>query len=175
MGVYNYYLEVLFKQGKLKNKVLCYAPVDGMAFGQLKEKYPYFEFIPVREGKVTFIGDTKAQFLKLRHGAANYGVRLTDDETGRKLVYSGDTNVCENLEKLLSSCDLWLGGAPFIGEEYQAEGGHLSVEVMQSLAEKYSVHAVVTHLCPQHDAKDYEKACTSELLSVAKTFRSYHV
>jgi ribonuclease BN (tRNA processing enzyme) len=129
----------------------------------------------VREGKVALIGNTKAEFLKLRHGVANYGVRLTEEGTGRKLVYSGDTNVCENLDKLLSSCDLWLGGAPFIGKEYPKDGGHLSVEIMQVLAERHSVRAILTHLCPQHEVREYQRACTSELVEVAKTFRSYHV
>jgi ribonuclease BN (tRNA processing enzyme) len=176
MGVFNYYLEVLAKRENFTRKIPCYAPAEGgvYSFEQLKTLFPYFEFIPVRDGMTAFIGNTKAEFLKLAHGVTNYGVRLTE-QTGRRLAYSGDTNVCANLDKLISACDLWLGGAPFIGKEYQREGGHLSAEVMQMLAERYSVRAVLTHLCPVHEVREYQRACTDDFVEVAKAFRSYRV
>lgn len=179
LGVYNYYLELQAKRGIYKGKVSCFVPKeesDGLlSFEQLKKLYPYFKFVPIEEGKIFSFGGVKAQFSLMRHSTPSYGVRLTEVASGRKLVYSGDTNACPNLERLLSDCDLWLGGAPYIGKEYQEKGGHLSVEVMQRLAWKYQVPAILTHLNPLHNVRDYEKACTDERITVAKTFHSYHV
>lgn len=175
MGVFNYYLEVLAKGGKPVQPIPCLVPPEPEKIAELQKAYPYFRFIGVYEGKKYILGDVSAEFLPLRHGVTNYGVRLTETKTDKKLVYSGDTNVCDNLEKLLENCDLWLGGAPFIGKEYPPEGGHLSAELLRQLAEKHNLRAVLTHLCPQHAEKEYAAACSSSRVSVARAFACYHV
>lgn len=175
MGVYNYYLEALCKSGKNLKPIPCLVPPDAEKIEALQKAYPYFRFIGVFEGKKYVLGDVTAEFLPLKHGEADYGVRMTETRTDRKLVYSGDTNACENLEKLLQNCDFWLGGAPLIGNEYQPEGGHLSVEKLQQLADKYDITTVLTHLWPKHAEKEYAAAVTSPLVSVAKAFKSYHI
>lgn len=175
MGVFNYYLEALNRSGKKLKPIPVLVPPDDERVATLQKMYPYFRFIKVYEGKKYVLGDLTAEFLPLRHGVPNYGVCLTEMRTEKKLVYSGDTNVCENLEKLVSGCDLWLGGAPFIGGEYQPDGGHLSVEILQELADKYDVDTVLTHLYPIHSEREYVAAISSPRVSVAKAFKSYHI
>lgn len=175
MGVFNYYLEAISKQGKPIKPIPCLVPPEAEKIEALQKAYPYFRFIGVYEGKKYVLGDVTAEFLPLSHGVTNYGVRLTESKTEKKLVYSGDTNVCGNLEKLLENCDLWLGSAPLIGGEYRPDGGHLSAEILQKLAEKYDINAVLTHLFPQHAEREYAAACDSDLVSVAKAFGCYHV
>ncbi|MBR7099603.1 MAG: MBL fold metallo-hydrolase [Clostridia bacterium] len=175
MGVFNYYLEQLHKKKKFSGRITCYVPPVASEIAKLEAAYPYFRFVGVKaEGSFRFAG-MKAEFSKLNHGAVNYGVRLTEEKSGRKLVYSGDTNVCPNLEKLLSKCDLWLGGAPFIGKEYKKDGGHLSVEVMENLAVRFGVKAVLTHLWPMHTEREYQSALLEKCVEIATPFKSYHV
>lgn len=175
MGVFNYYLELLSKYGNFQGRIPCYVPPAEEGIAYLERQYPYFRFIGVKEGANYNFAGMGAEFYKLRHGVPDYGVRFSEEYTSKKLVYSGDTNVCANLEKMLSSCDLWLGGAPFIGKEYSQEGGHLGVEVMEGLAEKYGVKAVLSHLCPMHTRKEYENACKTSRVQVAEPFKIYHV
>lgn len=177
MGVFNYYLEQLAKRGESIGKIPCYLPGEEckgvLSVGQMTKLYPYFEFIPVEEGKEYLLDGVKATFFALKHGAVNYGVRL--EEGGRALAYSGDTNVCPGLDRLLDGSHFWLGGAPFLGEEYAPEGGHLSVELMQTLAEKHAVRALVTHLCPLHSTKEYLSACTDGRTQIAEPFHEYEI
>ena len=176
LGVFNYYLELLTKLGEFQGKMPCYCPREKggvLPFEQLGSVYSYFDFIPVEEGRVFSIGGAEAEFKRLRHAAPDYGIRLTEKITGKKLVYSGDTNVCDGLEWLLSDCDLWLGGAPFIGGEYPPDGGHLSVEIMVELAKKYNVPTILSHLCPKHTPQQYEQAITDERGVLARPFGFY--
>ncbi len=175
MGVFNYYLELLAKKRKFQGRIPCYVPPVKEAIAQLEKAYPYFRFIGVKEGGDFSFAGMQAEFSKLSHGIPNYGVRLTDLKTDKKLVYSGDTNVCPALERMLSKCDLWLGGAPFIGKEYMPAGGHLSVELMQDLAVKHKVQAVLSHLCPVHTEKEYKAACTEKCVQIAQPFKTYRV
>ncbi|MBQ9081704.1 MAG: MBL fold metallo-hydrolase [Clostridia bacterium] len=175
MGVFNYYLELLSKLGKLQSRIPCYVPPIAEDIAQLERQYPYFRFIGVKEGASYAFAGVQAHFSKLRHGVPNYGVRFTEQKSGRRLVYSGDTNVCPNLERLLLECDLWLGGAPFIGAEYPKEGGHLSVEIMEELAVRYGVKAVLSHLCPMHTQAEYENARKSNFVQVAQPLKRYEV
>lgn len=175
MGVFNYYLELLTKTGKFQGRIPCYVPPAVESVALLEKQYPYFRFIGVKEGGNYKLAGLKAEFMRLSHGVPDYGVRLTEEKNGKKLVYSGDTNVCPNLEKLLSDCDLWLGGAPFIGKEYSESGGHLGVEIMESLAAKYGVKALLSHLCPTHTEKEYESALCGDFVRIAKPFKSYDV
>ncbi|MBP5242770.1 MAG: MBL fold metallo-hydrolase [Clostridia bacterium] len=177
MGVFNYYLDLMVKKGKFRGRIPCYVPPIESDIKRLQELYPRFRFIGVKEGaEYPIVGaGCKGQFYRLQHGKTNYGVRITERETNRRLVYSGDTNVCKKLDTLLSGAELWLAGAPFIGDEYDPEGGHLSVEIAREYAEEHCVKTVITHLCPVHTEREYIKACDSEWLSVAKPFQSYNV
>lgn len=179
MGVFNYHLERLFKTGKFFKKIPCYLPDEEnegvLSVEEMMRIYPYFEFIPMREGKTYALGGAEGTFYALRHGVTNYGVRLKERVSGKVFAYSGDTNVCPGLDKLLEGCDLWLGGAPFIGAEYPVNGGHMSVEVMQSLAQKHAVRALVTHFCPEHTSEEYLAACTDERMQLTVPFQSYEV
>lgn len=175
LGVFDYYLEVLTKhKGYTGGKMRCFVP-PVPEVEELRRKYTYFEFIPVEENKIYVMGACKMRFYKLKHGAPNYGVKIVENVTHYTLAYSGDTNVCDNLYRLVEDCDLWLGSAPFIGSEYQPEGGHLSVEVMQEIAVRYDIDAMVTHLCPQHTVAEYRKACTYDRMFIAEPLRSYEV
>ncbi len=175
MGVFNYYLELLAKHKKFRGRIPCYVPPLHKEIDRLQEEYPYFRFIGVKgDGKYSF-GGMSAEFCKLNHGVLNYGVRLTEDVTGKKLVYTGDSNVCPNLERLIKNCHLWVGSAPFIGKEYTKAGGHLSIDVMQELAEEYDIPAIASHLNPLHSEKDYERVIKGDFVTIAKPFKSYHV
>ena len=175
MGVFNYYLEVHAKAGKFRGRIPCYVPPVAEEIASLELQYPYFRFVGVKEGGVYEFGGVHAEFSRLNHGIPNYGVRLTSDIGGRRLVYSGDSNECPALNRLLRECDLWLGSAPLIGKEYKGAGGHLSAEKMEDLAVKYQIRAVLTHLCPMHTEKDYENAVFNDRVQIAKAFKSYEV
>lgn len=175
LGVFNYYLEALTKAHRIRGKLTCYVPPITRDIEDLEKRYPYFRFVGSAAGGKYEFGGLKADFCRLRHSVPSYGVRLTESDSGRSLVYSADTNVCTNLEKLLKRCDLWLGSAPLIGHEYTEGGYQLSVGVMEELAEKYGTHAVASHLSPMHTESEYKKAVFGKRVEIAKAFKSYSV
>ena len=175
MGVFNYYLESLAKAGKFQGRIPCYVPPVAEDVAQLERMYPFFRFVGVKEGGMYEFAGLQAEFSRLNHGVPNYGVRLTEKSSGRRLVYSGDTNECPALGRLLRECDLWLGGAPLIGKEYKGAGGHLSAEKMKDLVIKYDLKAVLTHLWPVHTEREYEDAVFDDRVQIAKAFKSYQV
>ena len=175
LGVFNYYLEYLTKNRRFKGKVPVYLPAEAepQEVVDLRIRYPYFDFVPVVTGKKYELSGVTFEFEKLRHSAVNYGVRVTDGKS--RLVYSGDTNVCAGLKKLLSACDLWLCGAPFLGDEYKEKGYHLGVEIAEELAEEHDVRTVISHLVPVHTVKEYRAACYSAYVEIAEAFKTYHL
>lgn len=173
LGVYNYYLEYLYNRGRFaQGKMPCYVPEDYGDLSRLREAYVYFDFIPVSLDTELKIGDAHITFERMRHAIPCYGVRVESD--GKTFAYSGDSNVCEGLEKLVASADLWLCGAPFIGDNYPPQGGHLSIELASEWAERYAVPTVASHLVPEWEER-YKEAVGSRFVSLAEEMKKYHV
>ena len=101
-------------------------PRQGELYSRLKEK-----------GKVRFEGKT---------------VRLEDvsvTKKGKKVVYSGDTEICDTLKKLVHGADLLIQDCTYFSEEEVPDRPHKHAslpEVIKMIKEENVKRAVLTHI-----------------------------
>lgn len=142
IGVLSYYLQT-------KSKVITvYAPDDDSQYQKLILNSPYFNFKPIKDFKS---GDLTCQFYKVNHPVLAYGVSFYYQ--GKKFSYTGDTNLCDNLDLLLQGCDLAICDSGFTYKDWSNEKPHLSAYHIGLLAKKHNIKVLLTHLHPNADKK----------------------
>lgn len=154
LGVYNYYLEA---KGK---KIPLYIPIENSQFNC--QDYLYFIVKDIKDGDKVLINDIRFNFFKTNHPKFCLGAAIEFEN--KKLVYSADTNVSENLDKALQNANLCILDSCFSNEVYSAKGPHLSSRLCAEYAKKHGVKALLSHLPPDRDNSDIEmqaKAVTS--------------
>lgn len=173
MGVYNYYLENLSRRGLFEGKLRCFLPPvsDGEA-ASFAERYPYFEFVRLKEKKKYEICNLDFTFYAMRHPVVTFG--FTAKEGNKTFAYTADTNVCENLYAMAEEADLMIADGLFLEKNYGENAPHLSVKIIAALAEKYGFRAVVSHLSPNTPRGEY-LAEAGGLAEVAERFREYEL
>lgn len=100
---------------------------------------------------------------RVRHAVEAYALRLERD--GRSLVYTGDTGVCEGIERLARGADLLLAEATFPEglQEASAAFVHLSGLTAGRLAARAGARRLLlTHFFPCTDPIEEVNAATAE-------------
>jgi len=83
-----------------------------------------------------------------------------EDATGKSLVYSGDTDVCDSLVDLAVGADLMICESSFPDD--QKTDGHLTPSLAGRIAQTAGVQQLVlTHFYPACDEADVENQCRS--------------
>ena len=136
---------VLSQLGKRKK------PLDYYVYGENLERLP-FQFPdhalvhPIRIGERLSIGETRLDFSANVHDVPCCAVRVTSD-TGRTLVYSGDTGYCNNIVELSRSADALLLECSFYDWQKGVMNGHLTAgEAGEIAALAEAGQLVLTHL-----------------------------
>lgn len=107
------------------------------------------EFAEVEPGGVWKHGDYIFRFAAGKHTIANLGVRIEDSQ-GKALVYSGDTEPCQELATLSTGADM------LVHDCYSVDAsrwGHTSARDLAQQIEAYGVKKLV----PIHFQKDAER------------------
>ena len=95
-------------------------------------------------------------------------------EKGKKIVYSGDTRICENLKKISQNADLLIQDCTYFDlNDFEQDYGHASVEEVMDFIEKVNVKKVIlTHISRRYkNLKDLkEKIKKYPNLEIAKDF-----
>ncbi len=90
---------------------------------------------------------------RVEHPPESYGLRLTS-ESGRVLVYSGDTAYCDELVELASGADVLLCEASWTHSESRPPGLHMSGTEAGRVATRAGVgRLVLTHIPPWTDSR----------------------
>lgn len=97
---------------------------------------------------------------------------------GRKIVYSGDTEICDNLRKMVSGCDLLIQDSTYMDEDPQPRKyRHASFAEVVSMAREEGVKKVIlTHIGRKYQdaeglkalAEKYDNLIVAEDLMVVK-------
>jgi len=104
----------------------------------------------------TFEGIT-IETLPMAHRPESIGFRITGSD-GRVVVYSGDTDVCENLVTLAKDADVLICESA-LPDELKVPG-HLSPSLAGEMAASANVRTLVlTHFYPECDHADIRKEC----------------
>ena len=119
------------------------------------------------------LGDISIEFASVKHYIDSYAMAIRGS---KKLVYSADSGVCDELAKLAQDADLFLCEATRNDEE-DAEWGHLAGAEVGTLSKKARVkRLLLTHFWPDHDysqnIKEAEDAF-GKSVEVAEDLRTY--
>jgi len=95
--------------------------------------------------------------LPMQHNDESIGYRIKSPR-GTTVVYTGDTDVCDNLVTLAREADLMICESSFPDE--MKKSGHLTPSQAGEIAERASVKCLMlTHFYPECDDADIEKQC----------------
>jgi ribonuclease BN (tRNA processing enzyme) len=103
--------------------------------------------------------DLAIQTLPMQHSDASIGFRV--EAGGKALVYSGDTDYCQNIVRLGKKADLLILECSFPDERKAA--GHLTPTLAGRIArEAHSKKLLLTHFYPVFQGHDILKECQKE-------------
>ena len=151
LGVYNYYLQTK------KIKIPVYMPMVDEQFNI--HSMPYFIFNDITDTQEIVNNGIKLKFFKTNHPKFCLGTAVYFEN--KKLVYSADTNLCENLDNALENANLCILDSCFNEEKYRENGPHLSARLCAEYAKKHSVRALLSHLPAEQDNLDIESQAKS--------------
>ncbi|MBP5193844.1 MAG: hypothetical protein J6126_03870, partial [Clostridia bacterium] len=171
LGAFNYYLEDLFKNGGLKEKVRLVVPDAPCASLNAICEMEYFSIEKVREGDSIKTGDAEFCFFKTKHPVYCLGTRVKE---GRKtFVYSSDGDVSSGLEESLSGADFALMHGPLLNASYRRGGAQMSAALCSLLARENGVKTVVSHHSPRVDIRAIEGEIDPEFCSLSTVEKTY--
>lgn len=94
------------------------------------------------------VGDFRIEFASVKHYIDSYAMAISGS---KRLVYSADSGVCDELAELARGADLFLSEATRSASD-DAEWGHLDGSEVGALAKKARVkRLMLTHFWPDHD------------------------
>lgn len=147
LGVLSYYLQTKGKRLKL------YVPSPKDTHVSWISHCPYFDVTVVDDGQKLSINGLSADFYLMNHPVSAYGVRIDD---GKSIFsYTGDTNLCDNLDKLLSGANVALMDSAFLLSDWSPQKPHLSAHHCGLLSKKHGAKLLLTHLNPTKDKSLY--------------------
>ena len=102
------------------------------------------------------VGDLNIQFVAVKHYIPAYAMSISGK---KKLVYSADSGLCEELADIAQGADLFLCEATRYGDN-DGEWGHMLANDAVKLAKNARVkRLILTHFWPDHDySKELEQA-----------------
>ena len=127
------------------------------------------------DGTPVEVGPFRIQPVRVEHPVPAYSLRVRAD--GAVLTYSGDSGMCEGLERAAQGADLLLAEAAFCDGEDNPDGIHLTGTDVGTLAKRAGVgRLVLTHVPAWHDpqvAHDEARAVWDGPLDVARVGSTY--
>ncbi len=128
-------------------------PMKNLLSPQVYEVKPYPEEMEIAGLRITT--------CPTRHPVPCRAIRL--EAEGKALVYTGDSNTCENLAAFAKNADVLLCDAAFLDSEWKETLPHLSALKAAQMAKEAGVQRLLlTHLPTTHDKKTMEdeaRAC----------------
>ncbi|WP_181766404.1 MBL fold metallo-hydrolase [Streptomyces albidus (ex Kaewkla and Franco 2022)] len=113
-----------------------------------------FDFHTLVTGAAFELGPFAITTVKVAHPVEAYAFRVVHEDSGRTLVYSGDTGRCGALAELARHADLFLCEASFTHGKESIPDLHLNGREAGECAQSAGVgRLVLTHIPPWTDAK----------------------
>lgn len=174
LGVLNYYLESLFRKGRLDKKLKLIIPKTEGAIVEVIKSMQYFELDFVQNSELRVINGVNFEFFAVKHPVVCLG--FTASFNGRKFVYSGDTDLCESFEQMVKDADLVLADGAFLSEQYKEGAPHMSAKICSNLSDKYGVRFLISHILPSNgEVKTSLEIENNALCVIAKEGKVYRV
>lgn len=171
MPIFAYYLQQLEKSGSFNGKIKVYCPKSECLLYNYIKSFKYFDIINVEEETVA-VGGTKFEFFKMKHPEISYGVKISDGKS--VFAYTGDTNECESISKLIKNADVALMDGGLTENDYSTAAPHLSMKKCVEYGEKLAKRTVITHINPKYTEEEiYEDTGEKGKWEIAQTGKVY--
>ena len=136
-----------------------------------------FDFEVYPDGGAVSIGPFRVEPVSVEHPVPAYSLRVHADDA--LLVYTGDSGVCEAVERAAHGADLLLAEAAFCDGDENPDGVHLTGTDVGRMATRAGVdRLVLTHIPAWHDpevAYDEARAVWAGPLDVAQVGATYEL
>lgn len=133
-------------------KLNVYLPKFDCPLLKVLESIKEFNLIFIEEGKVYKDSGLEFSFYKMTHPVLCYGVKISDGKS--TFAYSGDTTLNENIERLVSDCNLALLDGAFLEKDYNPQKPHMSIKQASEFSKFTKGKVIVTHIGYAYE--DYE-------------------
>ncbi len=158
IGLFIYYFQSLFKSGYDK-KLLVVCPQEGGVMLDEIKNCPYFTVVHSEE-KTVNVGELNLEFYEMKHPVKSYGVLVKEKE--KSFAYTGDTNVCDEVDTLFKTSDLILCDGGFLAKDWSENLPHLSVEKIVGFTKKYGNKSIISHINPKYTEEELLKAIEND-------------
>lgn len=135
-------------------KLNVYIPFDNSPLENVIKNVKEFNVIRIAENEVYSDSGYKFEFFRMNHPVKTYGVKICDGE--KTFAYSGDTNVCDNIPKLLKNADFAVLDGMILGGENK-NAPHLSAVKACEYLKGNGVKGLISHLKYDVGETAYEK------------------
>jgi ribonuclease BN (tRNA processing enzyme) len=136
-----------------------------------------FDFRVYPDGGAVEIGPFRVEPVAVEHPVPAYSLRVHADDA--LLVYTGDSGVCEGVERAAHGADLLLAEAAFCDGDENPAGIHLTGSDVGLMAARAGVdRLVLTHIPAWHDPKvayDEARAVWEGPLDLAQVGATYEL
>jgi ribonuclease BN (tRNA processing enzyme) len=136
-----------------------------------------FDFEVYPDGGAVSIGPFRVEPVSVEHPVPAYSLRVHADDA--LLVYTGDSGVCEAVERAAHGADLLLAEAAFCDGDENPDGVHLTGTDVGRMATRAGVdRLVLTHIPAWNDPKvayDEARAVWAGPLDVAQVGATYEL
>jgi ribonuclease BN (tRNA processing enzyme) len=146
------------------------------AFDALSTFFSDFFFVKEYDPTATLrLGDLSIEFASVKHYVQDYAIAVSGS---KRIVYSADSGLCEELEVLARDADLFLCEATKC-DHRDADWGHLSADEVGMLSKKARVkRLMLTHFWPDCDYSPnirQAEAAFGRAVEVAKELCTYRL
>jgi len=142
---------VAMQLGRRKEPLRIYAPADDEYFEKMKYEQASVAF-EINSLNTLDIDSIHVSFLKNSHVKSAYAVKVLSGQ--RSLVYTSDTQWCDELVDFAGDCDVLLCESSLYNEFYNVVKGHMTAGECGLLAAKCRAgRLVLTHLPHYGDHK----------------------
>jgi len=144
------------------------------AFNALPTFFSDFFLVKEYDPSATLrLGDLSIEFASVKHYIEDYAMAISGS---KRMVYSADSGLCDELEALARDADLFLCEATRC-DHHDADWGHLSAGEVGVLSKKARVkRLMLTHFWPDCDYSldiRQAEAAFGKAVEVAKELRPY--
>jgi ribonuclease BN (tRNA processing enzyme) len=146
--------------GRVEGQLPVYAPKGGeQRFSMMYHGLDYkgmtqeFDVRELADGQVSRVGPFSVTAHRVNHPVEAFGFRV--EAGGAVLSYTGDTDACDSLKRLLAGADLALVDSAFIDGRDDAQGIHLSGRraAEAAVAAGGVARLMLTHIPPWNDVE----------------------
>ena len=177
MLVLKYALENLAARGVYQGTLSVYLPDEPSDVHKQVISSPHLQPIVITHNMTTTIGNLSFTFCEMTHSVQSFAMAV--ESNGKKLVYTGDSNMNEAIAKFSKSADLLVADTGLLDKDKKDNAApHLTAEEVGEIAAKAGVKKLIlSHIRPGYKEEDLVKEAARYYKNpmIAEEMKTYFV